>query len=181
MSPNDVLAFWFEELTPKDWFGGGSEVDVKVRARFSTFVEALEASSYPHAWEGDPQSTLALIITLDQFPRNIYRASPKAFLLDGVALAVSQRMVARGDLSAVAKERRNWILMPFMHSEDLAVQEAGLPLFKAHTDDNTHGHAVAHHDLIVRFGRFPHRNAVLGRESTQDEQAFLEAGGYAPG
>jgi len=179
-SPDDVLTFWFEELTSKDWFGGDKAVDAKVTARFFALVEDLGSATYPHLWEREPESTLALIIALDQFPRNIFRGNPKAFAFDSLALGVSQRFVERGVLEDIPKEKRNWALTPFMHSEELAVQEAGLPLFKAHTDANTYRHAVAHHAVIARIGRFPYRNATLGRQSTDEERAFLDDGGYAP-
>jgi uncharacterized protein (DUF924 family) len=116
---------------------------------------------------------LALILLLDQFTRNIFRDTARAFSGDDMALALSLRCVERDYINHPDAHWRHFMLMPMMHSEDLAVQNASLPLFKAHTGKLTYDYAVAHRDIIARFGRFPHRNAILGRPSTDDETLFL--------
>ena len=176
MRPEDVLSYWLETVSPSEHFNATPELDARIRERFGTLVEALEAAGYPHVWEGTPDGALALVIALDQFPRNIHRGEAGAFLRDTLALDVAQRAIGRGFLDEVAHPK--WLLMPLMHSEDLEVQEAGVALFAEHADAKTLAHAKAHRDEIRRFGRFPARNAALGRESTEVEREYLEGGGY---
>ena len=176
--PESVLRFWFDELDPADHFNGGNRVDAAIAERFSTLLDGLEAAAYPHAWEATPDGALALLIALDQFQRNLHRGGARAFLLDAIALDVAQRAIGQGYLERLPQARRKWLLMPLMHSEDLGVQEASIPLFTEHTDPDTLAHAKAHRDAIARFGRFPGRNAALGRDTTAAERDYLEGGGY---
>jgi len=178
ITPKDILRFWFEDLSPGDHFNASNAVDATITARFGTLVEGLEAAGYPHIWEGEPESALALVLALDQFPRNIYRGQAGAFLLDTLGLDVAQRAIGRGFHKKVG-DRAKWFLMPLMHSENLAVQDASLPLFAEYSDSDTLAHAKAHRDQIDRFGRFPARNAALYRDTTGAEQDYLDNGGYA--
>ena len=177
--PREVLRFWFEELSLKDHFNATPELDAEIERRFGALVEGLEAAGYPHIWESEPDTALALLIALDQFPRNIHRGGAGAFLLDGITLDIAQRAIGRGFLEGLEASRAKYILMPLMHSEDLAVQDQGVALFEDYADSDTARHARAHREVVRRFGRFPERNAALGRESTAEEAAWLEAGGYA--
>ena len=176
--PQAVLDFWFRELEPEDHFNGGERVDATVRERFGDLVEGLQAAGYPHIWESKPDTALALLIALDQFPRNMHRGSGAAYLLDNIALDVAMRAIGRGFQEGMGPLRAKYVLMPLMHAEDMAVQDKAIPLFAEHTDPDTLAHAKAHREAIRRFGRFPARNAALGRQSTDAEIAYLE-GGYA--
>jgi uncharacterized protein (DUF924 family) len=175
-SKEDVLSFWFEEISPDSWFKKDDDFDETLRARFGSTVEAALAGELD-SWADTLEGCVALILVLDQFPRNIYRGTPRAFGGDDRALELSQRCVERGYLNTDHTGWRSFMLMPMMHSEDLEVQEASLPLFDELTNPRTHGFAVRHRDIVARFGRFPHRNAILGRPSTDAEVAFLEQPG----
>jgi uncharacterized protein (DUF924 family) len=172
-----VLRFWFEQTQPRQWFAGEAGFDALLRERWSGLTDAALGGSLS-AWGRQPHSGLALVLLLDQFPRQIWRGRARAFAGDGQALALSQRAVERGWLAAEpVPARRQFWLMPLMHSENLAVQEEALPLFERFTDSRTLEFARRHRDVIARFGRFPHRNAVLGRESRSEELAFLQTPG----
>lgn len=176
--PGEVLDYWFGELSPGQHFNGTPEIDAEIERRFGRLVEGLEAAGYPHVWERTPDGALALLIALDQFPRNIHRKEAGAFLLDGLALDVAERAVACGWLDGLSEGRAKFMLMPFMHAEDLAAQDRGVELFAAHADPDTLRHAKAHRAVVAKFGRFPERNAALGRDMTAEERAWMEAGGY---
>ena len=169
---DDVLAFWFDEIQPESWFRKDPTFDTLVDARFGQAVAQALAGKLDH-WADDARGCLALILLLDQFTRNIYRDTPRAFTGDEMALALSLRCVERDYINHPDENWRRFMLMPMMHSEDLAIQEASLPLFQAHAGKLTYDYAVAHHDIIARFGRFPHRNAILGRPSSEEERLFL--------
>jgi uncharacterized protein (DUF924 family) len=172
-----VLRFWFEETQPRQWFGRDPALDARLRERFGALTRQAIATALD-GWASEPAAALALVLLLDQFPRQIWRDSAQAFAGDAQALLLSQRAVARGWLAAQpVPARRQFWLMPQMHSEDLAVQEASLPLFAQFTDPRTVEFARKHRDVIARFGRFPHRNAALGRESSAEERAFLQTPG----
>jgi uncharacterized protein (DUF924 family) len=175
--PADVLRFWFEEASPHQWFAKDPAFDALVRDRFLGLTRAAIAGELS-PWGEDPERGLALVLLLDQFPRQIWRDTARAFAGDAQALALSRKGVANGWVAAEREaERRQFWLMPQMHSEELAVQEAALPLFERFTDQRTVDFARRHRDIIARFGRFPHRNAVLGRTSTAEELAFLQSPG----
>lgn len=183
ITPSDVLDFWFAAETKAHWFNSTPSFDAEISQTFQAAAETLAKGPFPHpVWEADAQSALALIIMLDQFPRNMFRGSPQAFAWDGQALAVAERMLDRGWDMETPTSRRSFIYMPFMHAEDLTAQNRCVELSGSRLDDDggTLRHAKAHRDVIERFGRFPHRNMVLGRESTPEEKAFLESGGYNP-
>jgi uncharacterized protein (DUF924 family) len=176
-TPADILAFWFE-AGPKKWFNKDEAFDADIRNRFLPTYEAA-AEGQLAAWEMTAEGALALVIVLDQFSRNMFRGSPRTFAADSQARAVADRAIARGFDMQFGLPERNFFSLPFMHSELLADQERCVDLCRAAGDPNTLKFAELHADIIRRFGRFPHRNALLGRPTTADEQAFLDAGGFA--
>jgi uncharacterized protein (DUF924 family) len=174
---SEVLAFWFTETLPRQWFAKDPAFDALLRQRFLGLTRSAIAGEL-EAWSMEPTGALALVLLLDQFPRQIWRETPMAFAGDPQALALSLQAVALGWLEAEAGQaRRQFWLMPLMHSEDLAVQEEALPLFARFSDPRTADFARRHRDVIARFGRFPHRNAALGRDSSAEELAFLQTPG----
>jgi uncharacterized protein (DUF924 family) len=173
----EVLAFWFAETRRRQWFAKDPAVDALLRQRFLGLTRQAIAGELD-AWSAEETSALALVLLLDQFPRQIWRDTAMAFAGDPQAMALSQRAVELGWLEAEPEQtRRQFWLMPLMHAEDLAVQEAALPLFERFTDHRTADFARRHWDVIARFGRFPHRNAALGRVSSAEELAFLQMPG----
>jgi uncharacterized protein (DUF924 family) len=174
--PQDVLAFW-REAGPEKWFTKSDAFDDAIRGKFLATYEAAAAGQLS-AWEAQPESTLALLIVLDQFPRNMFRGSARTFAADPVALAIAERAVARGVDKQVPKGEQQFIYLPFEHSEKLADQERSIALFAATGDAELLKWAELHADIIRRFGRFPHRNAMLGRTTTAEEQAFLDGDGF---
>lgn len=183
IAPNDVLKVWFSDAARARWFNSTPEFDASILAQFGETAKAVAQGPFPHSvWEHDANSALALVILLDQFPRNMFRGSATAFDWDPVALGVAMRMVDHGWDMDIAAERRAFVYMPFMHAESLTAQNRCVELSgtRLADDGSTLRHAIAHRDVIERFGRFPHRNETLGRESTPDERIFLENGGYDP-
>jgi len=184
-TPEDILRFWFSPRAEKHWFESTDAFDADIRREFeSTAMRVMAALSSPreaHVWEAEStEAHLALIIVLDQFPRNMYRATPAAFAWDAYALAAAKRMVERKSDVLLSQKQRSFAYMPFMHSEALDDQKECVRLCDARLDDgNTLRFAEIHRDVIARFGRFPHRNEVLGRESSREEIAFLENGGFS--
>jgi uncharacterized protein (DUF924 family) len=173
----DVTAFW-RAAGPEKWFGKDADFDRAIAGRFRATHEAAAAGRLAD-WEATPQGALALLLLLDQFPRNMFRGSARAFATDPLARAVAERAIAHGfDVSAAAAERM-FFYLPFEHSENLADQERSLALSRQAGGGKTDKYAEIHAEIIRRFGRFPHRNAVLGRATTPEEQAFLDAGGFA--
>ncbi|MGB6230092.1 MAG: DUF924 family protein [Litorimonas sp.] len=183
-TPEDIIGFWFSEDSRPRWFKSTPDFDARILQLFEDTAETLAKGPFPYPeWEGTPDAALALIIALDQFPRNMYRGSRRAFTWDERSLGVSERIVERGwDLELADPDHRKFAYMPFMHAEDLSAQNRCVELASTRLSDegSTARHAVAHRDVIERFGRFPHRNAVLGRDSTAEEIEFLENGGYDP-
>ena len=168
-----VLTFWFDELTPEDWFTGKAETDEKIRERFAELHAEL-SREVPAQARTDVRSALAAIIVFDQFSRNLHRKKPGAFATDAQALGLARAAIESGMDAELPEERRRFLYMPLMHSEVLADQERAVDLFKQLGDGTSAKYAIEHRDIIARFGRFPHRNRVLGRESTPEETAFLE-------
>ena len=171
-SNEDILAFWFTETPPDLWFKKDAEFDARIERQFAETVKDALAGRYDQ-WANACAGCLALILVFDQFTRNIFRDSARAFSGDDMALALSLRCVERDYIAHPDENWRRFMLMPMMHSEDLAIQEASLPLFRTHASKLTYDYAVAHRDIIARFGRFPHRNRILGRPSTEEEHLFL--------
>lgn len=175
---DDVLDFWFGELTAEDWFSGEAEVDEKIRSRFGELYERIR-SSFDIAGVSDARTALAAIILFDQMPRNMFRKSAAAFGSDDIAIAIARLADERGYDDQVEAERKSFLYMPFMHSEVSADQERCVDLFRALGNEEGLKYAIEHRDIVAEFGRFPHRNRVLGRESTAAEIEFLkDHGGY---
>jgi uncharacterized protein (DUF924 family) len=169
--PRKVLSFWFEEIGPDGWFEQKDETDALIRQRFGTLYESLFKAAPAMSFDTADEA-LAAIIVFDQFPRNMFRGQPRAFASDDIAAAIARKAVERGFDSEVAEDRRIFFYMPLMHAENLADQEHCVALTSALTTDHVK-YARKHRDIIARFGRFPHRNRALGRETTEAEAAFL--------
>lgn len=170
----DVNNFWFNELEPRQWFEKDPGLDLKIKQRFgSTYLQAVEGELY--TWRASADGRLAEIIVLDQFPRNMFRNQSKAFRFDLSALILAQICVACGDDLKIEREKRKFIYMPFMHSESIEIHKAAKPLFEKLEDIETMKFATAHYDIIQKFGRYPHRNDMLGRASTKSETEFLKS------
>ncbi len=175
-----VLRFWFEETKPYQWFRRDLRFDETVKARFGALHGAASEGRLD-VWRAHPRYALSLILILDQFSRNIYRDDPRAFAQDPHALAIAREAIARRFGQRVEDKRRSFFYMPFMHAENLSVQEESVMLFKAQMPGTMNlPFAIEHRDIVKRFGRFPHRNKVFGRKSTPAEIAFLKAGGFNP-
>jgi uncharacterized protein (DUF924 family) len=179
-SIRDVLDFWFLPLGHPDhgksrevWWSGPPEFDAEIRERFSAAFERAIDGAFDH-WRQSPDGALALILLCDQFPRNMHRRSAHAFAGDGKALETARLALARSYPTAFNLTLRLFFYMPFQHSEELVDQELGCALFAAFEDAETMKHAIEHRDLISRFGRFPHRNDVLGRTCTEEELDYLK-------
>ncbi|WP_322804262.1 DUF924 family protein [Vibrio alfacsensis] len=169
----DILTFWFEELEPKDWFVSNADVDKQIESRFLTTLEQATRSEL-FSWRDTAQGRLAEIIVLDQFSRNVYRDTPNAFAQDALALALAQEAIRLGldrDLNDV---ERSFLYMPFMHSESQLIHKEAEKLFKTLGRESNYEFELKHKVIIDRFGRYPHRNAILGRDSTEEEKAFLQ-------
>ena len=175
--PKDVLAFW-RGAGPAKWFTKDDAFDAACRDSFLATYEAA-AAEHLNDWETTPEGTLALVIVLDQFPRNMFRDNARTYVADPLARAVADRALARGIDRELALTDRQFLYLPFEHSEHLADQERACALFRATGDGELIKWAELHIEIIRRFGRFPHRNKALGRASTVDEQVFLERGGFA--
>ncbi|MEP3277916.1 MAG: DUF924 family protein [Stappiaceae bacterium] len=175
--PIDVLSFWWQ-AGPEKWFQSDDAFDEAIRSQFGGLYEQAFAGTLDH-WAEAPHGALALVIVLDQFPRNMFRKSPKAFQSDQKALSVANRAVDRNFHLAFPAPARDFFFMPFEHAEDMEAQEKAVDLFRAYCDEQGHLYALIHMDVIRRFGRFPHRNDVLGRQSSESEIAFLAKGGFS--
>ncbi|MGE5773748.1 MAG: DUF924 family protein [Hyphomicrobiales bacterium] len=176
-SATDVVSFW-QKAGPDRWFKKDPAFDDEIRERFLATHEAAAAGQLSD-WEQSVQGALALLILLDQFPRNIFRGDARAFATDPLARAIAAGAIIRGFDSQVPKEMRGFFYLPFEHSENLADQERCIAFHKAIDDTEGLKWAEIHADIIRRFGRFPHRNTALGRTTTAEEQAFLDSGGFA--
>lgn len=171
-SYDDVLSFWFEELQPSDWFRSSAELDQQIQQRFGE-LHAKACQCELACWRQSPQGRLAEIIVLDQFSRNLFRDSPLAFASDPLALGLAQEAVSLGVDAKLPSEQRSFVYMPYMHSESLLIHEHGLQLFtQSDLQKNVEFH-LKHTAILQRFGRYPHRNKVLGRESSSEEIEFL--------
>jgi len=176
MQAQHVLTFWFEELDNKRRFAKDAALDALIGQRFGGHLQAAAHGELPH-WRSDAAGRLAEIIVLDQFSRNIHRDTPLAFAHDPQALTLAQELVAGGGDAALPLAQRAFAYMPYMHSESLAVHAQALPLFSQPGLENTLNFLHRHTDILRRFGRYPHRNAILGRVSTPQELAFLQEPG----
>lgn len=168
----DVLDFWFGELTPADWFSGDEALDSLIEQRFlALHNKAVLGELY--TWRKSPQGRLAEIIVLDQFSRNLYRGKPQSFLSDPMALVLAQEAVALGEDMKLSEKQRSFLYMPYMHSESLVIHEEAVRLFKQSGLENNLDFEYRHKVIIERFGRYPHRNKILGRQSSEEELEFL--------
>lgn len=177
-SAADVLTFWFDESTPRQHFGKDPAFDEAIRTRFGALHTQAAAGELWH-WRNTPEGRLAEIIVLDQFSRNLFRDQPGAFAQDAMALVLAQEALGTGADRLLTPPRRAFLYMPFMHSESRRIQEESVRLFGASGLDSNLRFAHAHKAIIDRFGRYPHRNAILGRPSTAEEIAFLQTPGSA--
>jgi uncharacterized protein (DUF924 family) len=174
---SDVLAFW-RAIGPERWFKKDPALDAEIARRFLAVWRAA-ASRRLSAWEQTPEGALALVIVLDQFPRNMFRGHERAYAADSLARAVADRAIARQFDARIEPGLRRFFYLPFMHSEQPADQERCVLLAAGLGDDEFTKFADDHAKIIRHFGRFPHRNAMLGRTTTPEEQAFLDGGGFA--
>ena len=174
-SPEAVLAFW-REAGPSKWFEKDEAFDAAIREKFLATYEAAAAGKLAD-WEATAEGTLALCIVLDQFPRNMFRGDARCYATDPLARAAANRALKRGYDQDVPEAERGFFFLPFMHSEDMNDQLRCVALYREAGDENLK-YAERHADIIRRFGRFPHRNALLGRATTPEEQAYLDAGGF---
>jgi uncharacterized protein (DUF924 family) len=172
----DIIRFW-REAGYKRWFGKDDAFDAEIRSRFGDLQRRAGRGELAD-WEATPTGALALVILLDQFSRNLHRGTTAAFDNDPAARGVADRALERGFDHRVEADLRMFFYLPFMHSEVLADQERCVGLYALLGDENSFKFAQDHRDIIARFGRFPHRNPVLGRMTTAEEQAFLDAGGF---
>ena len=174
-SAEDVYKFWFVDHGQADWFGGKSEFDAVLQAKFSTTHEAV-ARAEAFGWRATPRGRLAEIIVLDQFSRQLHRDTPVAFAFDTMALVLAQEAITLGQDLELPQEERSFLYMPFMHSESLLIHELAVPLFKS-VGEGSLEFEIKHKKIIERFGRFPKRNAALGRQSTPEEIVYIEESG----
>ena len=172
-SPHDVLLFWFEELRPDDWFAQSDVVDSKIIERFSA-IHSQATKGELFNWRKMALGRLAEIIVLDQFSRNIHRSNAEAYKYDSMSLALAQEMVQLGLDQKLETTMRAFVYLPYMHSESLIIHQEAVALFSQTGLEANLAFELQHKKIIERFGRFPHRNEALGRESTPEEKEFLK-------
>lgn len=194
-TPDDVLEFWLADAPESPeaararsdfWFGNNPEIDSQIWQLFEDVINDAASGVYAD-WAETAFGRLALIILLDQFPRNIYRGTSEVYRYDSIALSLAGQGVTVGQLAGLSVPEQAFFLMPYQHSEDISVQRAGVQLMQAMIDEapeewkpiasGYHDFAVRHHDIVAAYGRFPHRNSLLGRSSTDAEAEFLAEGG----
>lgn len=175
-SPNEVVKFW-RDAGPERWFRKDVAFDAQFRERFAAEHEAAARGDLA-GWQDSAEGALALLILLDQYPRNSFRNTARMFATDAQAVAIADTAITRGFDRVVGDDMRRFFYLPFMHSERLSDQERSVALYRALDGDGLR-YAEIHRDAIARFGRFPHRNPVLGRAMTAEEQKYLDEGGFA--
>lgn len=174
--PNNVISFWFKEIDTGLWWKKDNDFDELIRKRFGTLL--LQASQGElYQWRQNALGRLAEIIVLDQFSRNIYRDSAQAFTQDAAALILAQEAVAAGALQELNEMERNFLLMPYMHSESKVIHVQAEKLFRQHAPRDNYEFELKHKVIVDRFGRYPHRNNIMGRPSTAEEIEFLKQPG----
>lgn len=171
----DILFFWWQ-AGPQRWFSTDAAFDQQVTAQFLASHHHAAQGELDH-WQTAPHGALALLILLDQFPRNMFRETARAFATDGQALALARTCLARRDHLAYPTPARQFFFLPFEHAEDMEAQTVAVDCFRQYGDEQGYFYALRHMDVVRRFGRFPHRNKALGRQSTAAEEAFLREGG----
>ncbi|MBM5572853.1 MULTISPECIES: DUF924 family protein [Deefgea] len=173
---NDVLNFWFEEISPAQWWAKDPQFDQQIRDRFAALhARAVQCELYE--WRDTAHGRLAEIIVLDQFSRNMFRDTPQAFAQDALALALAQEAIAAGAADLLTPIERSFLYLPFMHSESLQIHEIAVQLYTDNGLQNNLDFEFKHKAIIEQFGRYPHRNAILGRVSTPEEIEFLKQPG----
>jgi len=175
-SPKEVIQFWFEEIEPKQRFKKDPEFDELIKSRFRK-LHRMATKGLLYTWRDHPLDALAEIIVLDQFSRNMYRDAPKAFAQDTLALVLAQEAVRRKLDQELETSKKAFVYMPFMHSEEAEIHEIALFLFDQPGLEDNYNFEVRHKKIIDRFGRYPHRNEVLRRKSTAEEEEFLKQPG----
>jgi uncharacterized protein (DUF924 family) len=175
-NPDAVVAFW-REAGPDRWFSKDEAFDAAIRERFLEVYEAAARGDL-NEWELTPEGALALLLLLDQFPRNLFRGTRRVYATDDTAVLAAERAIDRGHDRAVDPALRRFFYVPFMHAEDLGLQERSVALAEGLGDEEVVKWARHHRDIVARFGRFPHRNDVLGRSSTPEEEAYLAEDGF---
>ncbi|MEO8000623.1 MAG: DUF924 family protein [Arenimonas sp.] len=175
-SYQDILSFWFKEISPESWWEVKPEFDEVIRNRFMLLLHKT-ARGECFEWRTHPEGRLAEIIVLDQFSRNIYRGTPRAFSQDAIALVLAQEAVSLGAHRQLSPIERSFMLMPYMHSESGAIHVQAEVLYREYAPENNYNFELRHKAIIDRFGRYPHRNEILGRTSTSEELEFLEQPG----
>lgn len=172
----EIIKFWFEEISQTQWWKKDVEFDELIASRFSE-VHGQASRCELNSWRDTAEGRLAEIIVLDQFSRNIYRNSPLSFATDSLALALSQEAIRTGADKEVAEGMRSFFYMPFMHSESVAIHKEAVSLYEAYGNEGNLTFELRHKAIIDRFGRYPHRNEILGRDSTAEEVEFLSQPG----
>jgi len=175
-SAQNVLDFWFREIEPAMWWKKDTDFDATIKSRFGDTLR-LAALGELYGWRREAPGRLAEIIVLDQFSRNVYRESPLSFAQDPMALALAQEAVANGALQELNEAERTFLLMPYMHSESAVIHQQAEQLFLEHAPRKNYEFEIKHKVIIDRFGRYPHRNEILGRKSTDEELEFLKQPG----
>ncbi len=173
ITANEVLNFWFDEISPEKWWFKDSTFDQEIKHRFINVHSAANKAEL-FTWRETPQGRLAEIIVLDQFSRNIFRDMPKSFASDSLALVLAQEAIALGIDMEVAENQRSFFYLPFMHSESLVIHQQALALYEKLGNANSLAFEIKHLEIIKKFGRYPHRNSILGRSSTVEEVSFLQ-------
>ncbi|QBF82247.1 DUF924 domain-containing protein [Shewanella maritima] len=171
MTAQHIIDFWFKQITPAQWWQKDDEFDKAIIRQFGSLLAQAEAGELAH-WRESVIGRLAEVIVLDQFSRNAYRDTPKAFANDSMALTLAQYAVAQDDLMALSNEQAPFLIMPYMHSESALIHEQAVPLFEKYAKGNL-DFELKHKVIIDEFGRYPHRNQILGRESSAAEISFL--------
>ena len=170
---NEILDFWFVETKEAQWFSKDKMLDTQIKQRFLTVHNEAVSGAYNH-WQDMADGALALVLVLDQFSRNLYRGTPKAYAYDDKAVAVSKLSIERGFHQSMPDVRKRFLYMPFMHSENLENQKQSVALFKSLGGaEKSVDYAIKHMEIIEKFGRFPYRNKTLGRKTTDEEAAWL--------
>lgn len=176
MRPEDILHFWFQEIDQSSWWSKSDVFDALIRRRFGA-VHAAAAAGELEPWRARALGRLAEVIVLDQFSRNMFRDDARSFAYDATALVLAQEAIRQQAHAEMSAEQRMFLYMPFMHSESAAIHETAVRLFSEPGLENNLDYEFAHKRIIDRFGRYPHRNAILGRISTPEEIAFLQEPG----
>ena len=174
--PQTILQFWFQEITPAQWWKSDPAFDALITERFgATLRQAMQGELY--SWRSDARGRLAEIIVLDQFSRNVFRNTPQAFAQDPMALALAQEAVQADLHLGLQPDERAFLLLPYMHSESRLIHVEAERLYRDHAPASNHAFELKHKVIVDRFGRYPHRNAILGRSSSAEELAFLQQPG----